>query len=58
MQFANLASDDVNRFFNMMEKLLIINGENDIELDYMKSNSLEKKKQSVFSKILRRKLYN
>ena len=39
----------------MMEKLLIINGENDIELDYLKSNSLEKKKQSVFSKILRRK---
>ena len=55
MQFANLASEDVNMYFNMMEKLLIINGENDIELDYLKSISLEKKKQSVFSKILRRK---
>ena len=55
MKFANLASEDVNGFFNMMEKYLILNGENDIELDYMKSNSLEKKKQSVFSKIIRRK---
>ena len=55
MQFANFASEDVNRFFSIMEKSLIINGERDIVLDYMKSDSLEKKKQSVFPKILRRK---
>ena len=55
MQFANLASEDVIKFFNTMEKQLIINGKHDIELDYMKSNALENKKQSILSRILRRK---
>ena len=55
MQFANLSSEDVIKFFNTMEKQLIINGKHDIELDYMKSNALENKKQSIFSRILRRK---
>ncbi len=55
MQFASLASEDVIKFFNTMEKQLIINGKHDIELDYMKSSVLENKKQSILSRILRRK---
>ena len=50
MQFANLASDDINKFFNMMETLLIIRGKNDIELDYMKSNALKKRNKVFFQK--------
>lgn len=54
MQFASLASNDVTEFFNLMEQTIVNNGQDSVELDYMKNIILQKKKQSVFAKILKR----
>ena len=54
MQFASLASNDVTNFFNSMEQLIMKKGQDGVEFNYMKNLVLQKKKQNVFTKILKR----
>ena len=54
VQFTNNVSNDVSDFFKQMESLILKNNQNDIELDYMKNIFIQKKKQNLFTKILKR----
>ena len=54
IQFASLASNDINKFFSLMEQTIMDNGQDNVELDYMKNIIFQKKKQNVFAKILKR----
>lgn len=54
MQFSRLASNDVTKFFTFMEQSIMKNGQDGIELNFMKNINLEKKKQNVLAKLLKR----
>ena len=54
IQFASLVSNDVTKFFDLMEQTIMEKGQDGVELDYMKNMILQKKKQNVFAKILKR----